>query len=168
MSKSTQTFKRTGRNVTVSRNDLINATIDKLAEFDSMTSEQRERASDPYSAPINVTVAGGKMVQVPRYIQNAAIVRWRAYKLESRDLSSRDIMTPHTRLERRKRYAGRDPFVMNHSLKGVVGDNDDFAHFDDDISEYNLAVQKASNIRSKMDVGQAFVPDERYGRGGSM
>jgi len=156
MSKPTRTFRKTGKNVTVSRDDLINAMMDKLQEYDALADDQRSKMPNPYSDPINITLADGKMIQIPRYVQNAAITRWRA-----------NILSPHTRMDRRKRYSGRDPYIMNRDLKGVKGDRDDFEYCDYGLMDRNLNSQLIGDIQRRRAVGQTSVPDERYGRGGS-
>ncbi|VBB18548.1 hypothetical protein YASMINEVIRUS_1011 [Yasminevirus sp. GU-2018] len=156
MSRQAQSFKKTGKNVTVSRDDLINATTERLAQFDSLPAEQKMKASNPYQDPVLVKTSEGKMVQVPRYIQNVAIVRWRSDKLSS-----------HTRMDRRKRYAGRDPYIMNRDLKDVEGDRDDFDNYDSGKVDRELAVHRAGDAQRRKNVGQARVPDPRFGKGGS-
>src|SRR5947207_2910096 len=128
-----KTFKRTGHNVTVARNDLINVAIDSLMKYDSMSPAQRSKMSNPYSDPVYTKVAGGKTVQVPRFVQNAAITRWTIMKRRASDTAAIDAdksfinggcninPSAHTRLTKRERYSFRDPFIMNKDLQYVEG-----------------------------------------------
>lgn len=150
-----QDFKRTGKNVSVSRDDLINAAKEKLAQFDAMTPDQQKQNPDPYNAPINIIVANGKLVQIPRYIQKAAIDMRR----------SDQMMSPHTRIARRDRYAGNDPFIMNRDLKNVVGARDDIDAIDYDLVDNDIDVQRDRDIQRRRSVGRVNVPP-RLGRGG--
>lgn len=154
MSNPLQTFKKTGKNVTVSRDNLINATLDRLQEYDSFNDVQRSKEPNPYSDPITVILENGKMVQVPRYVQNAAIVRWKSNKL-----------SPHTRMDRRKRYADHDPYIMNRNLRNIKGAREDFEN--NDLIDRNLKRQSIDTMQRQMAVGQARIPDDRYGRGGT-
>jgi hypothetical protein len=142
-------YKKTGRDVTVSREDLINLTLERLMEYDSATDAKRSRMKNPYDEPIYTKVAGGKTVQVPRYIQNAAIVKWNVLKTNS-----------HTRLARRKRYAGTDPNMLNPELYQNT-DNDD------DPEDYELSKLRDYEKKRRQMVGRYNVPNEGCGRGGS-
>ena len=113
MSNPTQEFKRTGKNVSVSRDELVHGLFAQFSKFDAMTPEQKKMIINPYVSPVNVALAGGKMVQVPKNIQDFAISKWRA--MQESALSS-----PHTRIDRRKRYTGSDPHIMNDELKSIV------------------------------------------------
>lgn len=166
-------FKKTGRNVQVSHDDLTNATIEQLMKYDSMTPNQRAKTHSPYDGPVYTKVAGGKTVQVPRYVQHAAIVRWDILKKRAATVNGVGVsgnLKAHTRLAKRERYSGRDPYVMNRELRGVDGANDD----GEDMDEFNdFPVDKElSKLREyertrKRGVGQINIPDDRYGRGGS-
>lgn len=148
MKNNTKMYKKTGRDVTVSREDLINVTLERLMEYDSATDTKRSRMKNPYDEPIYTKVAGGKTVQVPRYIQNAAIVKWNVLKTNS-----------HTRLARRKRYAGTDPNMLNRELYQN-------SH-DDDQGDYELSKLRDYENKRKQMVGRYNVPNEGCGRGGS-
>ena len=69
-----KSFKKTGRNMQVSRDYLINATIELLMKYDSLSPEQRKSISNPYNSPVHTQLTNGKHVQVPRYIQHDAII----------------------------------------------------------------------------------------------
>src|SRR5260221_722224 len=76
-------FKKTGRNIKVSREDLTSATIEKLMQYDSLLPNQRNGKSNPYSDQIYAQVADGKTVAVPKYIQHDAIIQWNSMKEKS-------------------------------------------------------------------------------------
>lgn len=174
---SSKSFKKTGRNVQVSRDDLINTTIEQLMKYDSMSHPQRTKASNPYTDPVHTKVAGGKTVQVPRYIQHAAIVRWDILKKRAATVNgvgssvgSSEGQGAHTRLAKRERYSGRDPYIMNRELRGVDGANDDgqdMDEFNDFPVDKELTKLREYEKTRKRSVGQANVPDDKYGRGGS-
>lgn len=153
-------FKKTGKNVTVSRDDLINAMFEKLNRFDSLAPSAKSQQPNPYVDPVNIKTANGKMVQVPRYIQNKAIVQWRSNKL-----------SPHTRLNSRKRYADSDPYIMNRDLNVIDRDLsrvEGNRHILDRKRNYipvdrDLRVQRAINAQQKRSVGQVHIPTERHG-----
>src|SRR5271167_3569132 len=100
MSGNTKAFKKTGRNVTVSRDDLINTVIDRLMNYDSMSKAEKKNITNPYRGPVYTKVEGGKTIQVPRQIQHLAIVKWVSMKKRA-DLSESPVQNPqssHTRL----------------------------------------------------------------------
>lgn len=161
-------FKKTGRNVTVSRKDLVAATIEKLMQYDSLSPSQRKNKSSPYIDPIYTQVAGGKMVQIPRYVQHSAVVKWNVIKQRTMKENS----PAHTRLNNRERYAGSDPFIMNADIADtsghVRGADDEYPEQDSYLEpDHELAKLRAYERSRRGDVGRAEVPDERYGRGGS-
>jgi hypothetical protein len=164
MSES-KTFKRTGRNVTVSREDLINTMIDRLMNYDSMTRAEKNKVSNPYRAPVYTKVSGGKTVQIPRHIQHLAIVKWTSMKKRA-ELSESSIQDGHTRLNKRTRYNVRDPFVMNKELNQLGGEKSDI-YDDRDPSSMDLSADRKENMAMRRNVGSVDVPDLRYGRGGS-
>jgi len=170
---SSKTFKKTGRNVQIPRTDLINMTIDQLATYDSMPPAQRAKTSDPYSDPVHVTMSDGKTVQVPRYIQQASIVKWDILKKRSATVNGvrgSGSSGAHTRLANRERYSGKDPYVMNRELQGVEGaddDGQDMDEFNDFPVDKELAKLREYERTRKRAVGRADVPDNKYGRGGS-
>lgn len=166
MSNDSKAFKKTGRNVTVSREDLINVMIERLMKYDSMTPADRKRHTNPYEDAMYTKVAGGKTVQIPRLVQNMAIVKWDAMKRQNR-AGPRPVandQTPHTRLYRTAKYASRDPFVMNRDLRAVNPDDGAFEDIPEDRDLSNVRRRYADNRGA---VGGADVPDQRYGRGGS-
>ena len=126
MSKKTQSFKKTGKNVNVSRDDLINATTEKLAQYDSLLPGQKKGVPCPYQNPVYVKTSDNKMVQVPRYIQNLAIMKWKSCKLSSHVRMDKRKNSSHTRIDRRTRGAGHDPYVMNDELKNARDRENDY------------------------------------------
>ena len=184
MTDNNQGYKKTGKNVTVSKDDIVNATIERLMEYDSMQPDQKSGMVNPYNDPVNVKVGGKKMVQVPRYVQNVAIKKWLSLKRRA-DMNGLDgrndgrneggqnsVNSSHTRIANRSRYASqdRDPFVMNRDLRGVEGALDDdreMNEFTDYPIDRELKKLYDYEKSSRHDVGQSRVPDDRYGRGGS-
>jgi hypothetical protein len=165
MSNTKKTFKKTGNNVTVSREDLIEVTIDRLMNYDSLTPTEKKKISNPYKNPVYTKVAGGKTVQVPRQIQHLAIVKWVSIKKRA-DMASPPLQTndAHTRVKNRDRYAIRDPYVMNKELQ-IQGDSDFYDN--EDPSDYELSSSRHELSANRRAVGQTNVPDFRYGRGGT-
>jgi hypothetical protein len=168
-------YKKTGKNVTVSKDDLVNAMLERLMDYDSMTPSQKSEMINPYNDPINVKVGGNKMVQVPRYVQNIAINKWLSLKRRA-DMtgidSQQNVNSSHTRIANRTRYASqdRDPFVMNRELRGVQGAMDDdkeMNEFTDYPIDRELKKLYDYEKSSRYDVGGSRIPDDRYGRGGS-
>ena len=114
MSGNTNVFKKTGRNVSVSKNELVTVTIDKLMYYDSLTPKQRKNKKCPYTEPIFTKLNGGKIIQIPDNIQKLAISEWKTMREKAGDNSK--YAEAHTRLGRRERYSGQDPYVMNPDL----------------------------------------------------
>ena len=73
---SINSFKKTGRNLEVNRDELISLTVEYLKKYDSMNSEQKYKLSNPYTDPINTKISNGKLIQIPQYIQKIAIDKW--------------------------------------------------------------------------------------------
>jgi hypothetical protein len=179
MNRNNKQYKKTSNNVTVSRNDLLASTIDVLMQYDSLTPSERNKLSDPYVNPVFAMVDGGKSVQVPRYIQHKAIVKWNIIK--NRSMNAHDALEPHTRLSRRNRYSQADPNIMDPELRNIYentqGSNDDINNSNNSNDDYEndnnyLMYNDISNMnanRKKMikRIGSARIPDPRYGMGGS-
>lgn len=168
MSGNTKAFKKTGRNVTVSRDDLLNTVIDRLMNYDSMDRSEKKKVLNPYRGPVYTKVEGGKTVQVPRQIQHLAIVKWVSMKKRA-ELSESPVQDPHsahTRLTNRTRYDVRDPYVMNRELQHLGGEKSDI-YDDDDPEDMDLVSLRRENIASRRAVGGVDIPDIRYGKGGS-
>lgn len=165
MSESTKTFKRTGHNVTVSREDLINATIERLMSYDSMSPSERKKVSNPYRAPVYTKVEGGKTVQVPRRIQHLAIVKWDSMKQRSELAGSSTDPRPHKRLTNKTLYSVRDPYVMNKELNNVQGISDIYDY--ENPFDLDIVSSRKENMMNRRSVGSVDIPDQRYGRGGS-
>jgi hypothetical protein len=106
MSASDQEYKHTGKNVSVSREDLMNAVHERLSEYDVLNNDQKSKLSNPYVDPVFVKTSDNKTVQVPRCIQNSVVMKWKTTKGSS-----------HTRLDNSNRYVFNDPYVMNQDLK---------------------------------------------------
>lgn len=166
MSGNPNVFKKTGRNVSVSKNELINVTIDKLMHYDSLTPKQRKNKKCPYTEPIFTKLNGGKMIQIPENIQKIAIAEWKTLREKIGDDSK--YAEAHTRLGRRERYQkGQDPYIMNPDLTSTpsmtIGNEND----DDYSTDNELSKLRSHERRSRNHVGGAAVPDQRYGSGGS-
>lgn len=148
-----QSYKHTGKNVSVSREDLVQSVRSKLAEYDVLSPEQKTKKANPYVDPVYAKTADGKTVQVPRYLQNAVIVKWRTTR-----------GTAHTRLDNSTRYAFKDPYIMNKDIKGAMNDIDreDCGMTIRDLDEHQKFI-----AQKRSEVGSRQVPDVRYGMGGS-
>jgi hypothetical protein len=169
MGSNRTTYKKTGYNVTVSKDDLINVTLERLMQYDSLSLSERQNKENPYYDPVYTKVANGKVVQVPRYVQNAAIQKWEILKERSSMFGN---ASAHTRLDRRERYSAskNDPYIMNRDLKNVSGardDEDDMDEFTDYPVDRELKKLRDYERASHRDVGQYMVSSDRYGRGGS-
>lgn len=142
-------FKRTGRNVQVSRDDLINVTIEQLMAYESTPRSKRARLPNPYTDVLYTKVDGGKIIQIPKYIQHAAILRWDELRARSRpikiDVDSRP-QGAHTRLDNRDRYADADPYVMDKDLRRDLDDEypADYDYPADDQPNYPYTAQRRS------------------------
>lgn len=165
MSGNANVFKKTGRNVSVSKNELVTVTIDKLMYYDSLTPKQKKDKKCPYTEPIFTKLDGGKTVQIPENIQKEAIIEWQTMKSKAGDDSK--YSEAHTRLGRRERYLGQDPFIMNPDLTSspslTIGNEVDADYSTDN----ELSKLRSHERRSRSHVGGSTVPDQRYGSGGS-
>lgn len=137
MSEKKQMYKKTGRNVTVSRDDLINAVIERLQAYDSASSRERKSMNNPYKEYIHAKVDGGKIVEIPEDIQNTAIQRWE----EGKNISN--IPSSHTRLLNKKRYTDNDPFIMNQNLVNTDMNNNS-------LKRMSCYRQKMSNVNNNI------------------
>ena len=165
MSGDDNVFKRTGKNVSVPKDELITVGINKLMYYDSLTPRQRKNKKCPYTEPMITKLNGGKTIQIPENIQKIAITEWQTMKSKAGDDSK--YSEAHTRLGRRDRYSGQDPYVMNPEITGqrslTVGNE-----VDSDYSTDNeLSRLQSHERRSRGHVGETRVPDQRYGSGGS-
>jgi hypothetical protein len=111
-----QKYVKTGRNVSVSKDELIREAINMLAEYDSMTEEERNENDsnnrNPYHDVIFITLNNGKTIQVPRQIQLESIDMW----IQNRNKQLHND-TSHTRIARRERYSKQDPYVMDPNVR---------------------------------------------------
>jgi hypothetical protein len=156
MSNSNQNYRHTGKNLSVSREDLVQAVREKLAEYDSLNNNQRAKYPNPYVSPVYAKTSDNKTVQVPRYLQNAVIVKWKTTKGSS-----------HTRLDNSKRSSFRDPYVMNCDINGVRGSPDDLEDADDGLTQRDHEINQRDTENNRRNVGLVVVPDQRFGKGGS-
>ncbi len=165
MSGNANVFKRTGRNVSVSKNELVTVTIDKLMYYDSLTPKQRKNKKCPYTEPIFTKLNGGKIIQIPENIQKDAIMEWKTMKSKAGNDSK--YSEAHTRLGKRERYLGQDPYIMNPDLSSspslTIGNEVDADYSTDN----ELSKLRAHERRSRKHVGGSVVPDQKYGSGGS-
>jgi hypothetical protein len=185
-------FKKTGRNVTVSRCSLINSTIEKLMQYDSLLPNEKKNMINPYVDTIYTKVGNSKTVEVPKYIQNEAIVKWNLMKRKSvsSSINQNNIITntntntntiggknntnpAHTRLNKRDRYVGNDPYIMNPDISGVIDDypSKQPVNFPSDYStDYSIRDHnrlQRNNMNNRKNVGQSIIADQKYGRGGT-
>ena len=171
MNNGKRAFKKTGKNVTVSKEDLVSATVERLMDYDSTSPSDRKGKTNPYTDSLYVQVANGKTVQIPRYVQHAAIVKWDSMKNAADNNNSVDRQTGHTRIDRRKRYCGSDPYIMNKNLQDgsylPEGGPDDDIDYDDVEPDMELNKLRKWENRNKGAVGSDMVPNEKYGKGGA-
>jgi len=116
MSSSRTSYKKTGKNVTVKKQDLINLVNEKIIQYENAKASGKKLImANPYTEPIYTKVEGGKMIQIPLETQSEA-VRNMVRKLK--ESHKRLVSQPtHTRLERRTRYEGFDPFILDKQLR---------------------------------------------------
>jgi len=74
-------YQRTGNNIEVKQNDLLEYVIDQLNEYDSSSSPD-ESSYSPYSHPIIYELGDGRTIEVPKAIQAQAIEVYMNYKRE--------------------------------------------------------------------------------------
>lgn len=103
-------YMRTGRNIKVTREDLLNAVFSRLEQCDQLQKKGRKLAPCPYEEIIIVQLPSGKTIAVPKDIQEEAIKIWIG-----------NIPQAHTRLRKNARYTRDDPFIMDPSLHNSPG-----------------------------------------------
>lgn len=70
-------YKKTGRNLKVARNSLVNYVIEKLHEYDNMPDDEKVNVVDPYSSRLIVKLKGSnRTIEVPVDVQQEAIHIW--------------------------------------------------------------------------------------------
>ncbi len=164
MTDDTKIFKKTGRNVTVSRNDLLNDAINKLKIHDTLSEQQKKNNRSPYKHTIYTKVEGSRTVEIPKDIQIEAIKKWNINKQMEYQTESQNGAGAHTRLARRTRYSGLDPFIMNQEI--APSDNT-FDCADNFLIDQELSKLYEQERQRKKVVGYVKVADDRYGKGGS-
>lgn len=70
-------YKETGNKVPLPLDELLNYAQEKLHEYDRMVEATQSKPSNsPYNDPIIYITKEGKLVQIPKYIQQQAIELW--------------------------------------------------------------------------------------------
>jgi hypothetical protein len=104
--------------------------------------------TNPYTDPIYTKVEGGKMIQVPRYIQHEAVLKWDVLRNNARPIKQEVNRTgSHTRLDRRDRYSGVDPYIIDKELQGAADDMNEFEDYPEGNELYKLRQHERSNRR---------------------
>lgn len=147
-----QEYERTGRQVRISEDELIEIVLDKIDTYKDLHPRERRNYPNPMRDPIITKIASGKTIEIPRNIVEKALEINRACgtaplmsakserieRMESmgsdsgsgiRDESKIRASGAHTRLSNRNRYADADPFIMNEDLRGqkLVGSDSEIA-----------------------------------------
>jgi ribosomal protein L10 len=76
MTDTKNVYKKTGNNLSVSRDELINTTVKKLIYYNSLSQNKKQNISNPFVDPIYIKLSDEKMIEVPRIIQNNAITKF--------------------------------------------------------------------------------------------
>jgi len=99
-------YRKTGRNISVSRDDLINAVIDKLHIYDNASPQNRKKMTNPYRDVIYTNTKEGKMVQVPSDIHEDAIQDWEESKqnVEEQHNQSHNTVVYNNELDKLRHY----------------------------------------------------------------
>ena len=74
-------YQRTGNNIEVRQNDLLEYVIHQLNEYDS-TGSPDESSYSPYSHPIIYELEDGRTIEIPKAIQAQAIEMYMEHKRE--------------------------------------------------------------------------------------
>lgn len=74
-------YQRTGNNIEVRQNDLLEYVIHQLNEYDSAGSPD-ESSYSPYSHPIIYELEDGRTIEIPKAIQAQAIEMYMEHKRE--------------------------------------------------------------------------------------
>lgn len=110
-------YKKTGRNITVSRDVLMNCVINRLQEYDNSSPVGKRNMNNPYIDVIYAPIEGGKTVQVPSDIHEDAIQEW----TQSKHNVDEDIQRNESNI-RRQTY-DNTPYVHNNQPEPTVSDN---------------------------------------------
>ena len=99
-------FRKTGRNISVSRDELINIVIDKLHIYDNASPQNRKNMSNPYRDVVYTNTKEGKMVQVPSDIHEDAIQEWTQSKqnVNEQHKEQNNTAVYHNELDKLRQY----------------------------------------------------------------
>jgi hypothetical protein len=159
MDNKIDNIKKTGKNIPIAKNYLINMTIRQLANYDSLNVKERKSVPNPYTDLIFMKLKNGKMIQIPRHIQRTAIVEWNMMK--ERELTNDNFRNGHTRVSRNRRYSQKDPNIMNKEISGA---NDEIYQDDVPPPDNELRKLRLYEKMSRLKVGRMDVSDGRSRR----
>lgn len=129
-------YERTGKQVRVPEDELVSIVLDMIDEYAKLHPRERRNYPNPLASPIVTRVASGKTIQIPQQIIDKAVEIHKAATAKamraggsgsgskSRSGSMEgfnghsDMSPAHTRLAKRERYAGTDPFILDADLRG--------------------------------------------------
>lgn len=123
-------YERTGKQVRVPEDELVSIVLGMIDEYSQMHPRERRNYPNPVAGPIITRVASGKTVEIPQQIVDKAVEVHKAATAEAMRASNsspdvqegfgnnNDMSAAHTRLSKRDRYAGADPFVLDPDLRG--------------------------------------------------
>ena len=156
--------KKTGNNVQISREELINATIKNLIDYDNLSIQEQKNQTNPYINPVYVKTSNGKIVEVPQTIQKFAIDKLNQYNHEHRTFKKQTNFDG----ENTVRYVNHDPFIMDQELANEpIGNVNDKSYVNSYDDEHIYDVHEEQNI---VNVGKTvlFNPSHQGGSYGDL
>jgi hypothetical protein len=123
-------YKKTGKNIEVNKDELIQIVLDKVANYDNLVNsgDLSPNLPSPYDEPIFTKVSNGKLVQIPPDIQKEAITYWmntinNMYETENNNNEEQENRIDHQNNYQDNyqetntiRYNSEDPFILNSEL----------------------------------------------------
>lgn len=120
-------YKKTGRNISVSVDNLKNAIINKLHTYDNSSPHIRKNMSNPYRDVIYTQLENGKIIQIPSDIQEATIYEWKHSKQEvdKQYDETEEINVYHNELDKlrqQEQQKHRESTIIRNSLPEMPRD----------------------------------------------
>ena len=163
MSTIREIYKKTGNNVEVNRNDILNKAIEMLMHYDSLSKNTKKRMRNPYDSTMYAQLENGKMIQIPEDIQNEAIIRWSDTKYNqeisksdiplSRHITNKIMNSRSHRGKRRTILPPQDDFILNEE---VLNDASIDQYTDQNNEQYALIDENDDMIRERDNIMSVY------------
>lgn len=151
---SQREYERTGRQIRVPEDELVEIVLERIDHYLTLHPRKRRNYPDPRTEPVVTRIASGKTIEIPQNLVAKALEIHSACGTvgtveRMQSVGNGNANGAHTRLAKRDRYAGSDPYIMDEDLRGenLVGDDGQVAGD----AVYNDYPQRYNDFNQRMN-----------------